>query len=171
MHSNPRARQGSSIGRALLLASNSLSRFNEKTNVPLFADFESSDCLFVLNLLSRINTRLVLLSTGGNPIAKHIRHSVLPLYKMHQLGRSKLQSELAFLISHGHVQPHFVFSAAKYVSPNWTLSRTQTSENMAGAFILLSLTARTDIVSISSFECPRLHQNQQLWSPFPLRLV
>jgi hypothetical protein len=50
------------------------------------------------------------LSTGKTPIAKQIRHSVLPLYKMHQLGRSKLESELALLIGDGHVRPHFVFS-------------------------------------------------------------
>jgi hypothetical protein len=38
---------------------------------------------------------------GDQPVDKHIRHSVLPFYNMHQLGRSKLESEKVFLIVHG----------------------------------------------------------------------
>jgi hypothetical protein len=38
---------------------------------------------------------------------------------MHQLGRSKLESELAFLIGHGHVRPHFVFSNLMLMKSNF----------------------------------------------------
>jgi hypothetical protein len=38
---------------------------------------------------------------------------------MHQLGRSKLESELAFLIGHGHVRPHFVFSNLMLMKNNF----------------------------------------------------
>jgi hypothetical protein len=132
----------------------------------------------VLNLLSRINTRLVLLSTGENPIAKHIRHSVLPLYKMHQLGRSKLESELAFLIGHGHVRPHFVFSNLMLMKNNledpvtdcrqhyvtvWCTSTTCPVSKTSKRDIGIQSRERSEI----SLRSDRSHPLPQAFRPYP----